>query len=79
MATQHLQSLELAAQGNWNGAHQLIQIYEDNLSCLIHGYLHRVEGNLSNAAYWYQRAGHALPANSLPDEFDRLYALAKQL
>ncbi|MCX4186263.1 hypothetical protein [Methylophaga sp. OBS4] len=79
MATQHLQSLELAAQGDWDGAHRLIQIYEDELSCLVHGYLHRVEGDTSNAAYWYKRAGQTLPANSLPDEFDRLYELAKQI
>jgi hypothetical protein len=46
---------------------------------MVHGYLHRVEGDEGNAAYWYRRAGKSLPANSLPEEFDRLYELAKQV
>jgi hypothetical protein len=79
MATQHLQSLELAAQGDWDGAHQIIQVYEDRLACMVHGYLHRIEGDEGNAAYWYRRAGKSLPANSLPEEFGRLYELAKQV
>ncbi len=79
MATQHLQSLELAAQGDWDGAHQIIQVYDDNLACLVHGYLHRIEGDNGNAAYWYQRAERSLPANSLHEEFDQLYTLAKQI
>ena len=40
MAIQHLQALELAAQGDWDGAHKLIQSYEDSFACMIHGYLH---------------------------------------
>jgi hypothetical protein len=79
MATHHLQSLELVAQGDWDGAHRIIQEYEDSMSCLVHGYLHRVEGDNGNAAYWYHRAGQSIPVNSLPEEFDRLYTLAKQV
>lgn len=79
MATHHLQSLELVAQGDWDGAHRIIQEYEDSLACLVHGYLHRVEGDNGNAAYWYHRAGQSIPVNSVPEEFDRLYTLAKQV
>jgi hypothetical protein len=79
MAIQHLQALELAAQGDWNGAHRLIQNYEDSFACMIHGYLHYVEGDKGNAAYWYQRAGRSVPTSSLSEEFDRLYNLAKQI
>lgn len=79
MATQHVQSLELAAQGDWDGAHQLIQVHKDTLACMVHGYLHLEEGDNGNAAYWYHRAGESLPVSSLPEEFDRLYKLAKQL
>jgi hypothetical protein len=79
MAQQHQQALNLSAQDDWDGAHKLIQDYEDNLACMIHGYLHRVEGENGNAAYWYRRAGISLPANSLTEEFDRLYAIAKQV
>jgi hypothetical protein len=46
---------------------------------MVHGYLHCVEGDKGNAAYWYRRAGKSLPASSLPEEFDRLYELAKQV
>ena len=65
----------LARQGKWDEAHRLVQNFNDNLSCLIHGYLHRVEGDLANAGYWYRQAGESLPSNSLPDELDRLTAL----
>ncbi|HZE91835.1 MAG TPA: hypothetical protein VE029_09055 [Rhizobacter sp.] len=73
----HHQALTLAAQGNWDAAHKLAQVHDDLLSCQIHGYLHRIEGDLSNAGYWYRRGGlQALPANTLPEEAARLQALA---
>lgn len=50
----------------------MVQPYTDTLSCLIHGYLHRVEGDLSNARYWYRRAGEDMPDNSLDREMRRL-------
>ena len=77
MSKYHLEALELAAEGNWHGAHELIQEYSDQLSYQIHAYLHRVEGDTRNAQYWYHRAGEAMPSNSLPEEYDRLTALAK--
>ena len=73
MATVHIEALKLQAQGDWDGAHQLIQTANDELACLIHGYLHREEGDSSNAHYWYSRAGQDLPNNSLEEEFKRLY------
>lgn len=76
MAAEHTQALELMAQGDWDGAHHLIQDYEDELACLIHGYLHREEGDISNANYWYSRVGQAVPDNSLEEEFERLYQRA---
>ena len=79
MEETHLHSLELAAQGDWDSAHKLIQNYNDSLACLIHGYLHRQEGDLDNAAYWYNRAGQQLPDNSLAEEFNRLYGLSNDI
>lgn len=64
--------IQLIEGGDWNTAHQLVQIHSDKLSCLIHGYLHRDEGDLGNATYWYQNAGEPLPNNSLPEELERL-------
>mgnify|MGYP000379596489 CR=1 FL=1 len=76
MAIEHIQALDLAAQGDWECAHSLIQEQHDELASLVHGYLHREEGDLSNANYWYSRAGQDIPDNSLEDEFNRLYQLA---
>ncbi|MDC9726118.1 MAG: hypothetical protein PSN44_09445 [Gammaproteobacteria bacterium] len=76
MAEEHVQALDLAAQGDWEGAHSLIQDYHDELASLVHGYLHREEGDLNNANYWYSQVGQAVPENSLEEEFDRLYQLA---
>lgn len=72
MAKQHHDALELISKSDWHAAHQLIQNHHDKLACLIHAYLHREEGDLANAAYWYARAGQTMPNNTLEQEFDRL-------
>jgi hypothetical protein len=46
------------------------------MSCLIHAYLHRVEGDLGNARYWYAEAGEKMPKNTLEEELKRLFSLA---
>lgn len=76
MAKHHLDMLALAETGQWNEAHDWVQNHSDRLSCLIHAYLHRVEGDLSNAGYWYQQAGESTPANNLDQELARLKNLA---
>lgn len=75
VASAHREALTLARQGQWEAAHRLIQDACDPLSCQIHGYLHRVEGDLGNAAYWYRRAGESLRDNRLQDEWQRLSSL----
>ena len=74
--TEHLKALDLAKAGQWDEAHRKVQTQSDALSYLIHGYLHRVEGDLGNARYWYGRADAKLPDNTLQEEWDRLYRLA---
>lgn len=76
MSSNPTRALELARDGRWDEAHRLVQTSSDRLSCLVHGYLHRVEGDLGNAAYWYRRAGEALPDNALDQEWRRLARLA---
>jgi hypothetical protein len=71
-----MRALELARQGHWDEAHRLVQASSDTLSCLVHGYLHRLEGDLGNAGYWYARAGERLPGNALDEEWRRLAELA---
>ncbi len=68
----HQQALQLIQNGEWDAPHRLVQDYSDPLSCQIHGYLHRIEGDFSNARYWYQRAGLTMPDNSQGEELKRL-------
>lgn len=77
MSEMHRQALESAREGDWEAAHELVQDHEDPLSCLIHGYLHREEGDSGNAAYWYRRAGEAMPDNTLEAEWLRLHQRAE--
>ena len=69
--------LTIAKEGNWDKAHQQVQSHSNPMACLIHGYLHRVEGDMSNAHYWYRRANETMPNNSLEDEWNRLYSLTQ--
>jgi hypothetical protein len=72
MEIDHQQILNLAEEGEWDQAHRMVQPCSDRLSCLIHAYLHRVEGDIGNAGYWYSRAGEDFPGNTLEQEFGRL-------
>ena len=51
-----LQAVELALAGKWDAAHALVQQYEDGTAAWIHAVLHKMEGDLGNARYWYRRA-----------------------
>lgn len=75
MAADYIEVLKLAKEGCWDEAHQQIQPYSDRMACLIHGYLHRVEGDLNNARYWYRRANENMPDNTLEEEWMRLRQL----
>ena len=75
MSDHHIRALDLADEGKWDEAHRVIQEHSDARACLIHGYLHRVEGDLGNAGYWYRRGGETLPDNTLEQEARRLRAL----
>ena len=70
--------MDLARDGEWDKAHNIVQKYNDELSCLIHAYLHRVDGDIGNANYWYRRADTTAPNNTLVEELDRLYGLVKK-
>jgi hypothetical protein len=52
-----LQSLWWAKKGEWEKAHDLAQDVSSSDGSWVHAYLHRVEGDLGNSAYWYSRAG----------------------
>ncbi len=68
----YLLSLWYDAKGDWNKAHLLIQDTENKKAAWIHAYLHRKEGDIGNADYWYQRAGKNRPTSSLQDEWENI-------
>jgi hypothetical protein len=62
------EALRLAEQGDWHGAHGIVQRdEEDSLACWIHAVLHRQEGDLPNARYWYGRCGRRLREGVAPE------------
>ena len=67
-----LAALWRAAKGNWDAAHRIVQDESDTNSAWVHAYLHRVEGDLSNAGYWYRRAGKPVAKDSLEGEWERI-------
>ena len=53
-----LEAVDLALAGNWRAAHLIAQDHEgERLANWIHAVVHRVEGDLGNAQYWYRRCG----------------------
>jgi hypothetical protein len=49
---------DLALADDWEGAHTIIQRdEEDKTGCWIHAVLHKMEGDVPNARYWYGKAG----------------------
>lgn len=63
-------ALWLAAAGDWHGAHDLCQDIPDPTGAWIHAHLHRQEGDLGNARYWYERASRPFPRGvSIEDEW----------
>lgn len=65
-----LQALWWDAKGDWNKAHECAQADEGNPPCdWVHAYLHRKEGDASNAGYWYGQAGKPVAKVPLADEW----------
>jgi hypothetical protein len=60
------------AKGDWSRAHSLVDELETVDGMAVHAYLHRKEGSVSNAEYWYGRAGRAFYRDSLEDEWAAL-------
>ena len=67
-----LEALWWDAKGDWGKAHEAAQRDGGPQGSAVHAYLHRVEGDLSNARYWYNRAGRPPAADALAAEWERL-------
>jgi len=67
-----LQALLLDASGDWDSAHRIAQADPGDFGSWVHAYLHRKEGDLGNASYWYRSAGRKMPQMSLEEEWEYL-------
>ena len=65
-----LQALLLDAAGDWDSAHGIAQIENSPDGSWVHAFLHREEGDLGNASYWYRSAGKIMPEMSLEEEWE---------
>lgn len=60
------------ARGEWDKAHALAQDVDDKNGAWVHAYLHRKEGDLGNAGYWYRLAKQPIATDSLEAEWSRI-------
>jgi hypothetical protein len=67
-----LAGLWWAAKGDWDRAHKIVQDDPSREAAWVHAYLHRVEGDLGNAGYWYRQAGQPVAKDNLEDEWERI-------
>lgn len=67
-----LRALWFDAKGEWDEAHRIAQDVETSDGARVHAYLHRKEGDLPNARYWYRSAGVAAESGGLEQEWEKL-------
>jgi hypothetical protein len=67
-----VQALWWAAKGDWDKAHSIVMKDESLEAAWVHAYLHRVEGDLANAGYWYRRAGKTVATGALETEWEQM-------
>ncbi len=69
-----LEALWHEGHGDWKRAHKTVQGDSTIEAAWVHAYLHRKEGDLANAGYWYRRAGRDVSAETLEDEWRTIVA-----
>lgn len=67
-----LQALWYDKKCEWNTAHEIVQKASDADSGWVHAYLHRKEGDLSNARYWYRRSEQPESKVGLDQEWEQI-------
>jgi hypothetical protein len=75
-ASDLIKALWYERKGDWTKAHEIAQDIDTPDAARVHAYLHRREGDNSNAAYWDRQAGQATPRCNMDDEWR---ALVKRL
>ncbi|MGH8708434.1 MAG: hypothetical protein ACREVD_10295 [Burkholderiales bacterium] len=73
-------ALGLLRKGDWKAAHRIVQKDEDSpLACWAHGIVHLMEGDTSNARYWYREAKRDFPAKPSIEEEIRALSAALEI
>jgi hypothetical protein len=67
-----LTSLWYDGKGDWDQAHAQVDHLAGRDAAWVHAYLHRKEGDMWNADYWYARAKQMRPTCSLDEEWEQL-------
>jgi len=67
-----LAALWWAGKDEWERAHRIVMDEAGPDCAWVHAYLHRVEGDLSNAGYWYRQAQRPVSTVALPAEWDAI-------
>jgi hypothetical protein len=67
-----LRALWLDGRNDWKGAHEMAQECEGRDGAWVHAYLHRKEGDPSNAAYWYGQASRSPCTETLDEEWETI-------
>ena len=62
-----IDALALCREDKWDAAHKIVQQDSSQLSAWLHGVIHQEEGDLSNARYWFNRAGRHEPSPTTTD------------
>ena len=69
-----LEAMWYQANGNWDEAHRIAQSEKSPAGSWVHAHLHRVEGDIGNASYWYRLADKTVCKSSLDDEWEEIVA-----
>src|SRR4030088_2754831 len=67
-----LVALWWAGRDQWDKAHRIVMDEGGKECAWVHAYLHRVEGDLGNAGYWYRQANKPVAAGSLETEWEQM-------
>ena len=70
-----VRALWFDANNDWQKAHLEVDHLTDATAMHIHAYLHRKEGDMWNAGYWYSRANQEMSKSSLAEEWEQLCRL----
>jgi hypothetical protein len=67
-----LTGLWWAGKDDWDKAHKIVMDEAGKDCAWVHAYLHRVEGDLENAGYWYRQAGKPAASSVLEAEYEAI-------